>query len=238
MAFTFTFTFTSRSTSTWLQAPVAVGNLVMRVVCVSDTHGMHARLDVPACDLLVHAGDFSRRGRREEFSAILAWMAAQPARARVLVAGNHDRFCEVASAEAHTLAAASGVRYLEDEGVEIEGLAIWGSPVTPAFHSLAFNRERGAALRAHWDRIPERVDLLVTHGPPRGLGDRVFFGAHVGCADLLARVRALAPRVHLFGHIHEARGEYHLAGVRTRFVNAANSHLLPLWTRQVTTLEL
>ncbi len=197
---------------------------------------MHERLSVPPCELLVHAGDFSRRGRREELAAVLAWMAAQPARARVLVAGNHDRFCEHASAEAHAMATRCGVRYLDDEGVEIDGLAIWGSPVTPAFRSTAFNRARGAALRAHWERIPDGVDLLVTHGPPRGLGDRVFFGAHVGCDDLLARVRALAPRVHLFGHIHEARGEYRLPGLRTRFVNAANSHLVPLWTRDVTRL--
>lgn len=212
--------------------------LAVRLVCVSDTHGMHDRLAVPECDLLVHAGDFSRRGRREELVAILGWMAAQPARARVLVAGNHDRFCENASAEAHAMAAGRGIRYLEDEGVEIEGLAIWGTPVTPAFRSTAFNRSRGAALRAHWERIPEKVDLLITHGPPRGLGDRVFFGAHVGCDDLLARVRTLAPRVHLFGHIHEARGEYRLPGLRTRFLNAANSRLLPVATRGVTTLEV
>jgi Icc-related predicted phosphoesterase len=197
-----------------------------RVVLVSDTHGRHRRLVVPACDVLVHCGDFSRRGRREELDDVLDWLAAQPARERVLVAGNHDFCAEKDPAGTRAACAAAGVRYLEDEGAEVAGLSVWGSPMTPAFHSLAFNRERGAAIRQHWDRIPAALDLLVTHGPPRGLGDRVFFGMHVGCDDLLARVRRTPPRVHAYGHIHEARGEYRLPGLPTRFLNVATVPLL------------
>jgi hypothetical protein len=28
------------------------------IVCISDTHGQHAKLSVPAGDVLIHAGDF------------------------------------------------------------------------------------------------------------------------------------------------------------------------------------
>jgi Icc-related predicted phosphoesterase len=86
---------------------------------------------------------------------------------------------------------------------------------------MAFNRTRGPALAAVWAGIPDGLDLLVTHGPPRGIGDRAVFG-NVGCDHLRAAVLARPPRLHVFGHIHEARGRYEIPGVRTVFYNVAN----------------
>lgn len=44
--------------------------MAMRVVCISDTHSLHERLRVsvpiPDGDVLVHAGDFSDTGGRDE----------------------------------------------------------------------------------------------------------------------------------------------------------------------------
>jgi len=34
----------------------------VRIVCLSDTHGRHARLSVPDGDILIHAGDFMAFG--------------------------------------------------------------------------------------------------------------------------------------------------------------------------------
>jgi predicted phosphodiesterase len=34
----------------------------VRIVCISDTHGQHAKLSVPAGDVLIHAGDFMALG--------------------------------------------------------------------------------------------------------------------------------------------------------------------------------
>lgn len=51
----------------------------------------------------------------------------------------------------------------------------------------------------------------MTHGPPLGFGDRIQLNGverHVGCADLLARVRQVKPRLHLFGHIHQDPGQW------------------------------
>ena len=47
-----------------------------------------------------------------------------------------------------------------------------------------------------------RVDLLVTHAPPLGVGDAPDDPAHVGFAAFHLMVRTLAPRVLLHGHIH------------------------------------
>ena len=38
----------------------------LRFVLISDTHGMHRKLDMPDGDILVHAGDFTRFSRRED----------------------------------------------------------------------------------------------------------------------------------------------------------------------------
>jgi len=210
---------------------------VPTIACLSDTHLKHAAVTVPRADILVHAGDCTKRGTRAELEGFLRWYGAQPAAARLLVAGNHDAVCEERPDLARELAAKAGVTYLCDEELVVEGLRVWGSPVTPKFRDMAFNVERGPAIRAVWEAIPTGLDLLVTHGPPRGLGDRIFLGTHVGCADLLERVKVAAPRVHVFGHIHEAHGDYTLDGCATRFYNVANARLT-IGTRPATVIEL
>jgi Icc-related predicted phosphoesterase len=213
-------------------------NHLMRLVLISDTHMKHGALAVPPCDVLIHAGDFSNQGTLQELEAFLAWFSAQPARAKLFVAGNHDFACEQEPELTRELARQAGVHYLLDEELQFGGLRFWGSPTTPWFRGMAFNRHRGAPLRAHWERIPAGLDVLVTHGPPLGLGDRAFFGGSVGCADLLARVRERSPRLHVFGHIHEAHGEFTLPDLPTRFLNVATRHLLRGGVRQPWLLEL
>jgi Icc-related predicted phosphoesterase len=210
----------------------------VRIACISDTHMRHERIHVPPCDLVVHAGDCTRRGSMQELADFVGWFSRVPARHKVFVAGNHDRVCERRPEETRELAAAHGVTYLMDEACTVEGLRVWGSPITPTFRHMAFNRDRGDAILRHWALIPEDLDILVTHGPPHGILDRMFLGMHVGCADLRRRVEAVPPRLHVFGHIHEARGITVGEGGRTRFINAASSHLLPLRPHAPTIVEL
>ena len=96
-------------------------------------------------------------------------------------------------------------------GATVDGLVFYGSPWQPKFRIWAFGATRGAELASKWAKIPDRVDVLITHGPPHGFGDRVSWRQqerHVGCADLLARVRVVEPPIHLFGHIHQDRGTW------------------------------
>ncbi len=212
--------------------------LVTRLALISDTHNRHKRVGVPDCDVLVHAGDATKRGSEAEMLGFLDWLAAQPAQTKIFVAGNCDAFAEREPQRMRTLAEQRDIRYLDDNLLEADGLKIWGTPVTPAFQSMAFNRERGPAIKRHWDAIPDDIDVLITHGPPRGLGDRIIVGMRVGCVDLLARVQAVAPRLHVFGHIHEGFGEYRLDGIETRFLNVATSKLPPLTMRDATIVDL
>ena len=38
---------------------------VLRIACISDTHGRHRSVRVPPCDVLIHGGDFTNVGEPE-----------------------------------------------------------------------------------------------------------------------------------------------------------------------------
>ncbi len=190
----------------------------MRIVCVSDTHGWHRDVAVPDGDLLVHAGDLTRKGELDTVDDFDRWLGGLPHRHKVVICGNHDFSFQERPYEARSRL--TNAVYLEDTSVTVGGLTVYGSPWQPWFGGWAFNLERGPALAAVWARIPEGTDILITHGPPAGILDRTFRGEEVGCADLLARVRQVRPRLHVFGHIHEAAGRTDLDG--TAFVNASS----------------
>lgn len=190
----------------------------MRIVFISDTHGQHDRITVPEGDMLIHAGDISSHGRVEEVCSFLEWFAGQPHPHKVFVGGNHD-FCLEERGEAFREAVPEGCTYLLNNAAEVGGIKLWGSPVTPWFMDWAFNVDRGEPIRGVWSRIPDDTELLITHGPPYSILDRTFFGEPVGCEELLPAVKKIRPRVHVFGHIHEAYGQCEIDG--TLFINCS-----------------
>ena len=64
------------------------------------------------------------------------------------------------------------------------------------------------------------TDVLITHGPPYGILDVTDERQKVGCEELMKAVLRVQPKVHIFGHIHEAYGEHQTK--LTHFVNACN----------------
>jgi Icc-related predicted phosphoesterase len=179
----------------------------MRIVALADTHLQHDGLVVPDGDILVHAGDMLQHGGLDELARAVDFLRALPHRIKIIVAGNHEVCLEKHPAKARALL--DGFVYLQDEGTVIDGVVFYGSPWQPKFRIWAFGATRGAELASKWAKIPDRVDVLVTHGPPHGFGDRIRWKdeeRHVGCVDLLARVREVQPKLHLFGHIHQDRG--------------------------------
>lgn len=110
--------------------------------------------------------------------------------------------------------------YLEDSETTVFGLRVYGSPWQPEFHGWAFNLPVGAALRDKWKLVPDGVDVLITHGPPKGHGDLNFLGVQTGCDELLFAVQhRIRPKFHIFGHVHEGFG-ITTDGVTT-FINAS-----------------
>ena len=178
----------------------------MRIVAVADTHTFEHDLGVlPDGDVFIHAGDLLRSGTIDELQTVVAWIQGQPHPVKIVIAGNHDWcFVEDAAKAKHVLG--SEIVYLQDNETIINGLKFWGSPWQPAYNSWAFNLTRGRALAAKWALIPDDVDILITHGPPQGIGDRDPIPARAGCKDLLYAMRRVQPILHLFGHCHQDGG--------------------------------
>jgi hypothetical protein len=197
----------------------------MKIVCISDTHNRHKEIDCGSGDILLHAGDATGRGQSGEIKPFLKWFGEQDFAYKILIAGNHDWGFEKEPGRYEKMCKERGVIYLNDSGTTIkdfdtgEEIKIWGSPVQPEFCNWAFNRsiepadERYPQIKPHWDMIPDDTDILITHGPPWGIRDKVPIHAHisgsmehVGCPHLLNAVQRAMPKLHVFGHIHEEHG--------------------------------
>ena len=121
------------------------------------------------------------------------------------------------------LAAAASVTYLQEwiytftltNGTRF---TVHASPYSSEFNSWAFtydssedrsddeyNVAKGVTSIAK-QPVPDfpAVDNIMTHGPPKGILDQC--PKHTGCDDLLRPVRRARPKLHCFGHIHEAGG--------------------------------
>lgn len=193
----------------------------MRIVAISDTHGTFREVKIPEADVLVHAGDIFRTGRDvTELIDFNLWLADQPVRHRVVIAGNHDWLFYLPHTAPFARNLLTNATYLENSGAEIEGFRFWGSPIQPEFNGWAFNAKRGAEIRRYWDMIPPLTDVLVTHGPPRGRLDTIFPGSsRLGCEDLREVIALRPPQLHIFGHIHGGYGVDR--DLTTHFINAA-----------------
>jgi Icc-related predicted phosphoesterase len=167
----------------------------------------------------VHAGDISYKGQKSEVEDFLKWFSNLKFEYKIFIAGNHDFYFEKNKPKEIQEVVPHNVIYLNDSGITIDGLHIWGSPVSPWFFNWAFNRKRGLQIKKHWDLIPPETDLLITHGPVFGIHDSVVNGVHVGCKDLALKVKEIKPQVHLCGHIHEAYGNVKRDGIR--YINAS-----------------
>jgi Icc-related predicted phosphoesterase len=211
----------------------------MRIVAISDTHTHHMDGFVPGGDILVHAGDFTYKGRRDEIGEFLDWFLDLPHEHKVLIAGNHDIQLDTEKRTASNtilavddmdhwiheefygrIRAKENVHYLENSGVCIKGINFWGSPITPTFgYGWGFNSDPDK-IGEYWELIPEDTHVLVTHGPPFETLDWVLPDyKKVGCGKLQRRISQISPLIHIFGHIHESYGAIKKDG--TTYFNAS-----------------
>mgnify|MGYP003676498896 FL=1 len=193
----------------------------MRLILLSDTHGLHDCLSVPDGDILIHAGDITMSGTLSELELFDHFLSQQPHRHKIVIAGNHDSCLESNPREARERIK-HGV-YLQDAGIEIDGIKFWGTPWQPWFMDMAFNVASNIGRRARWSLIPSDTQVLITHTPPRSILDLTSLGENVGCEELARVVKTLGLRLHVFGHIHEAYGIRAIG--ETTYINACTSNL-------------
>jgi Icc-related predicted phosphoesterase len=208
------------------------------VVAASDFHGVLPRPErIPACDLLILAGDLSdasssTRWWEENMRPFLERVKAKEV---VGIAGNFDHL-------ATTPAGVDYLRtlpweYLHDESVVLpeSGLRVHGSPWAGPHGNWPFCAP-DSELEEKWKLIHPHTEVLVVHGPPKGVFDKVAFPSaddpdqdgHVGSRSLFWKIDELAQRrlrLAVWGHIHEARGIRFLPTLT--LVNAASFHQEP-----------
>nr|XP_022324332.1 metallophosphoesterase MPPED2-like [Crassostrea virginica]XP_022324333.1 metallophosphoesterase MPPED2-like [Crassostrea virginica] len=223
----------------------------VRFVCISDTHAKLFKVAdrIPDGDVLLHAGDFTNigwPGEVKEFNEILGRL---PHKHKIVIAGNHDlTFDDQMIAEnpkgleifglnlerVKTYLTSEGVSntkdlltncvYLEDASIELCGIKIHGSPWQPEYFDWGFNLPRGQPCLTKWNRIPCDTDILITHSPPLGHGDKCYDGVRAGCLELLNTIqKRVQPKFNIFGHIHEGYG-CSTDGVTT-YINASTCTL-------------
>lgn len=193
----------------------------MKIVLISDTHNLHQNLKLPKGDILIHSGDFTKTGTKAEITDFLDWFSQQEHPHKVLIAGNHDFYMEKIQEKDIQKLIPTNIHYLNNQLLELQGLRIWGSPVTPMYKKRwAFNKVRGIDIQKIWDLIPPKLDILIIHGPAYGILDTILDGRQVGCQNLRDSIFQKKPKLVCFGHIHEARGlETHQ---NIQFVNASS----------------
>lgn len=184
----------------------------MKIIATSDLHGnLPAR--IPECDLFIIAGDICPDNRwtqahPEKCAMIqLEWVEKvfEPWAAyneqywhdSIFIWGNHDYVGEE--------------RYKWKPPVEVLGRKVHTDEYVTNLPDWALNRDEHADTLA-WEHAPA-CDILITHAPAWGTGDKLCGmygrpGASVGSKALAQYVLRHPPKVHFFGHIHEARGEY------------------------------
>ena len=186
-------------------------------------------------DVAIHCGDLTDGSKLEEFRTAIQLLKDINAPLKLAIAGNHDFTMDIpafeqkvaeatppldpelvakeygAPGEARQLfeeAKDAGIMFL-NEGtyhLTLENralLTVYASPYTPALGAWGFQYR---PERGHSFSIEKGVDVVVTHGPPKGIMDYTYGRERAGCPNLFAAVARARPRVHCFGHIHEGWG--------------------------------
>ena len=185
-----------------------------KIVAVADLHGNLPR-GIPECDLLIIAGDicpdYQYPASPQSIEKQSNWLhysfwpflKEQSSKQTIAVWGNHDFVGEQLTFPDNWW------ELLEDSEIRAGGLRIYGTPYTHRYYDWAF-METEAQLAERFARIPEGLDILVSHGPPLWVCDRPAGsrGDHVGSRALYDRLRTMQnPPKHLIcGHIHGGRG--------------------------------
>ena len=157
------------------------------IFAFADTHGKHRQMSVPDdVETLSFAGDACEAGDQEQLEDFFAWFSALPAKNKLFVPGNHDLPFEFAPDLAKNMAP-KNVTFLENEDVTTDGIRFYSLPARPWMYEALY--------------LPSGVDVLVTHGAPKGILD-----AGQGC-DILRKLIAMErPKNHIFGHVHQTGG--------------------------------
>jgi Icc-related predicted phosphoesterase len=221
------------------------GNKI-KVCATSDFHG-HLP-EIPKCDLLLICGDIApATNHKSMFQSIWFrgpfsdWLEKtyeeSGCKEIVGICGNHDFLGQ----DYPDILQDLQWNYLMDETYMSHGLKIFGCPHTKKFFEWAFMMEE-LDLAGHHGAIPPGTDIIVTHGPPHGFGDKVPRGKgrfeNTGSPALTKYIVAYQPKLVVGGHIHCGQGTRVLGNTIIANVSYVDERYRPFYQPQVFEIEV
>lgn len=193
----------------------------LKILHLSDTHNnfeAHFNYDLDV-DVVCHTGD-AQCYDMIQFQTFVEWFKLFPILHKIYVAGNHDKFIYENKKLCKQVFKDAGIIYLDKEEVVINDVKFYGDPMTPTFGNWYFTADR-SKLGKHWTQIPDDVNVLLTHGPRKGVLDLTENREHelemCGCKSLGNKIDTLKNlKLNCFGHIHNFK---HIVNTGTRTIN-------------------
>jgi hypothetical protein len=188
-----------------------------------------------SADVAIHCGDLTDGSKLEELQAALRLIKDIDAPVKLVIAGNHDFTLDIPAfkrkvaeavpaldlelvakeygsyGEARQLlqsAEDTSIIFLDEGNYEFKLhngalLKVYASPWTPALGAWGFQY---LPSQGHNFSIASQTDIVITHGPPKGIMDITYSRERAGCPFLFKAVAQTKPAIHCFGHIHEGWG--------------------------------
>ena len=206
----------------------------MLFALLSDTHSLQAFIDDSAlakADMILVAGDISnpRDSTKNliEVENALEWLNSYD-KPVVFTPGNHDVSFERNLVDYSKY---KNIHVLIHQEKVINDIVFFGSSYTPTFGTgWAYNKDRKKLDRV-WSQISEDVEVLITHGPPKGILDSTNvpgtkYVEKVGCKSLLNHVFRIEPKLHVFGHIHDEPHIFNSGSRRYNNIDFVNASIM------------
>jgi Icc-related predicted phosphoesterase len=194
----------------------------MKILAISDLHTLYRTFDTSNwnADMIICAGDMTN-GKETQIIDFLEWLSSLKIKHKIIVAGNHDwYFQEIGYESAFRLCNKYNIIYLENTSCTIEGINFFGSPYSNMFHNWAFMSSE-KDLSKIYSKIPDNTNVIISHGPPKGILDCTYNTLNVGSSSLINKIKKLKElKIVIFGHIHEDRG--HVNKNNIDFYNVSN----------------
>jgi Icc-related predicted phosphoesterase len=196
----------------------------LKIICISDTHNQHQVLTDELIDLyklypdaiLIHSGDACLAGTKKEAIDFLEWFGNLPFESKIFIPGNHDiafdkAFSYIDYVELQEFAENKSINLLINDVYNIKTLKIVACSLIPFLSSWAFFADDSQRER-FFEYIDQDADLIISHSPPYGCGDRASRGfgkfEHTGCKYLRNYIDRNNTPIVINGHIHEDFGLY------------------------------
>jgi Icc-related predicted phosphoesterase len=180
---------------------------MLKLVHISDTH--LREFNIEPGDILVHSGDALNYGDMQDLIQFRIQLEKieENYNLIIFVPGNHDRIFEnnFDLAVNFLKETIPNIEVLHNRALEYKGLKFYGTADQPKFCDWAFNKS-SKDLDISYAKIPDDVEVLITHCPAKGIRDMVY-GKSVGSFELATCLPNLKKlQAHLFGHIHYSAG--------------------------------